>query len=250
MQSLEEALGVVLLSRGRDRAEATEIGLRVLAETKSALSAVERIHQHCAAWSGLDSGRLRIGSVASAAVRLLPDRIRAFRTRYPSIDITLLEGSDAEVRDWAVVDAVDIGFTTEEAAGLESRVVAEDDFVAIVPRRLRRIATQAASLSELSHHPFVMSGSGCEPAIRAMYTSEKCELRVAFTVREMTTLFEMVRQGLGVTIVPTLSLPGDMTNLRVLQLDPPRRRKLLAVTRHQPYLSPASAAFLELLRSS
>ena len=53
MSPARDALGVALRTRGRERAEPTEIGLRVLAEAAAALRSVERIHEHCAGWSGL-----------------------------------------------------------------------------------------------------------------------------------------------------------------------------------------------------
>jgi len=67
---------------------------------------------------------------------------------------------------------------------------------------------------------------------------------VAFTVRDMTALFEMVRQGLGVTIVPSLSPPAERHDLRIVDLKPAHRRSLLAVTRsHQPAPTPAPGSF-------
>ena len=73
---------------------------------------------------------------------------------------------------------------------------------------------------------------------------------VAFKVRDMTALLEMVRQGLGVTIVPALSLPKERSGLRVLELKPRQRRKLFMATNRQSLPSPAVQAFTETLRSS
>jgi DNA-binding transcriptional LysR family regulator len=185
--------------------------------------------------------------VGSAASRLLPERLRAFKTSYPGIEIVLLEGSDAEVSEWVRADAVEIGLTAEHSASLRGNVVAEDDFVAVVPRGHRLAKRRPIALGDLSNEPFIMSGSGCEPAIRSFFADSGCNLRVAFTVREMTTLFEMVRQGLGVTIVPSLSLPIDQTDIRMIELTPPRRRTLLALSKLNRTLPPAADAFVRLL---
>lgn len=93
-----------------------------------------------------------------------------------------------------------------------------------------------------------MSGAGCAPSIRAWFNAAGATPRVAFTVRDMTALFEMVRQGLGVTIVPSLSPPAERHDLRIVDLKPAHRRSLLAVTSsHQP-LVPAAEIFLGSLR--
>jgi DNA-binding transcriptional LysR family regulator len=221
----------------------------LLAEARSALRSIERIHEHCAGWSGLESGRLRIGSVASAAAKLLPSRLRVFQTRYPKVNVTLLEGSDAEVRDWALLEAVDIGFTAELASELEHRVIAEDDFLIVASTRHHRALRSTLSVRDISELPFIMSGAGCEPEIRSMFAANGCDPRVAFTVRDMATLLEMVRQGLGVSAVPALSLPDDRTGLRVLKPDPPHRRKLLMVTKRQAHPTPAALVFVEFFGS-
>ena len=250
VQSLEDAVSVALLSRGRDGVEPTEIGRVALAEASAALAAVDRFRQHCASWAGLDSGTLRIGSVASAASRLLPPKLRNFKIRYPRIEIVLLEGSDAEISDWVLADVVEIGLTAYQPSDLRAELVAEDDFIAVVGRQHRFSKRRSISIADLAEEPFIMSGSGCEPAIRAFFVESGRNPQVAFTVRDMTTLFEMVRQGLGVTIVPSLSLPSDQTDLRVVGFAPARRRNLLAVTRSSGPLSPAADAFLSVLRQS
>ena len=222
----------------------------MLLEARAALRAVERIHEHCANWAGLDCGSLRLGSVASAAAQVLPDGLRLFRTRYPNITVTLPEGSDTEVRDRTAGDAVDIGFTAELTPDLTCEVIAEDDFLVVASSRHHRALGATATIGELLALPFIMSAAGCEPAIRALFAVAAGEPRVAFKVRDMMALLEMVRQGLGVTIVPALSLPRERTGLRILELKPRQHRKLFLATKRQSLLSPAVQTFTETLQSS
>jgi DNA-binding transcriptional LysR family regulator len=213
------------------------------------LRTVERIYEHSAVWKGLNRGSLRIGSVVSAASKLLPAHLRAFQTRYPKIDVTLMEGSDDEVRDWVVRDAIDIGFTSESAVDLTSETIAEDEYVVVTSPRHHRGLTNTLAISEISGRPFIMSASGCEPAIQAMFAESDCSPDIAFRVRDMGTLLEMVRQGLGVSIIPALSAPDKQTGLRFHKLDPARRRALLMATNGRSHLKPAVRAFVELIRS-
>ncbi|RWX12891.1 LysR family transcriptional regulator [Rhizobium leguminosarum] len=249
LQVLEDTLGSPLLARRRDRVEPTEIGIRILAEAREALRTVERIYEHTAAWKGLDHGSLRIGSVVSAASQILPAYLRAFRTRYPKIEVSLLEGSDDEVRDWAVRDAIDIGLTSQTAADLTSETVAEDEYVVAASARHHRSLPQTLTIAQIAGRPFIMSASGCEPAIQGMFAEEKCAPDIAFRVRDMGTLLEMVRQGLGVSIIPALSAPGIQSGLRLHKLNPARRRMLLLVRNSQSILKPAVRAFVDLIRS-
>ena len=199
---------------------------------------------HCAGFAGLANGTLRLASVTSSATRLLPDLLRSFRTRYPAIAIVLFEGTDEEVCDWVRVGAADLGLTAATANDLRSEFVLSDDFVAVLPRGHRLSAASSLTFDALAEQPFIMSGAGCEPMIRSFFAAAGRSPRVAFTVRDMATLFEMVRQRHGVTVVPTLSLPDNRAGLRVVPLPPAYRRTLLAVMKADQTPLPATAAFL------
>jgi DNA-binding transcriptional LysR family regulator len=248
LQTLEDSLGVTLLIRGTTGVALTEIGKHVLSEARAALHSVERLRAHCAGFAGLANGTLRLASVTSSATRLLPDVLRRFRTRYPGIAIVLLEGTDEEVCDWVRAGAADLGLTGTTPTDLRSEFVLCDDFVAVVPRAHRLSAAASLTLDTLAEQPFIMSGAGCEPMIRSFFVAAGRSPRVAFTVRDMATLFEMVRQRHGVTVVPTLSLPDNRAGLRVVPLSPAYRRTLLAVMKADQTPLPAVEAFLRDLR--
>lgn len=250
VQVLEDMLGSPLLARRRERVEATEIGLRILAEAREALRTVERIHEHSAGWNGVNSGSLRIGSVVSAASQILPAHLRAFQTRYPKIEVTLLEGSDEEVRDWALGNAVDIGITAESAVELTSEIIVQDEYVLVAGARHHRDLPPTLKIAQISGRPFIMSASGCEPAIQSFFSEENCSPEIAFRVRDMGTLLEMVRQGLGISIIPELSASGNRAGLRFHTLNPARHRTLLMVMNGQSLFKPAVRAFKDLVQSS
>jgi DNA-binding transcriptional LysR family regulator len=244
LQTLEDSLGVALLTRGRSAVALTEPGTQVLAEARVALQAVDRMRAQCAGFAGLANGTLRLASVTSTATRLLPDVLRSFRTRYPGIAIVLLEGTDEEVCDWVRAGAADLGVTAVTADDLASEFVLSDEFVAVVPRGHRLGAAGPLTFAALAEQPFIMSGAGCEPMIRDLFAEAGHSPRVAFTVRDMATLFEMVRQRHGVTVVPRLSLPDNRAGLRILPLSPGHRRILLAVRKADQTPLPATEAFL------
>jgi DNA-binding transcriptional LysR family regulator len=244
LQTLEDSLGVPLLVRGRAGVALTEIGKQVLSEARAALQAVERLRAHCAGFAGLANGTLRLASVTSSATRLLPDLLRSFNTRYPGIAIVLLEGTDEEVCDWVRAGAADLGLTATTAHDLRSEFVLSDDFVAVLPRGHLLSAASSLTFDALAEQPFIMSGAGCEPMIRSFFAEAGRSPRVAFKVRDMATLFEMVRQRHGVTVVPKLSLPDNRAGLRVLPLSPDYRRTLLAVMKADQTPLPATEAFL------
>ncbi|WP_394841108.1 LysR family transcriptional regulator [Pendulispora brunnea] len=258
--SLEQSLGVALLSRGRDRISPSAIGLEVLANARDALNAVARIREQCASMAGLDHGILRIGSIPSAAARVLPEPLRTFRTHYPGVQLLLLEGTDEEVSEWVHRGTVEVGLTASWEGELGSEVVAEDEFVVVVGHNHRLATANAASIRDVADEPFIMWGCSCEGVIRGLFShAEVSAPQVVFTVTSIGALLEMVGHGLGVTIVPSWCLPANRNRLRVLPLRPVHRRTLYAITRTEALskadedrqavrLSPAATAFLTFLR--
>ena len=99
---LESALQSAVLVRDRHGITPTALGEKVLSHARIALAHVECIQQEAAAAVGLATGRLRLGSVPSAATRLLPPLLHSFRRRHPSTELVLLEGTDQEVREWVL----------------------------------------------------------------------------------------------------------------------------------------------------
>lgn len=242
--ALEAALGLPLLHRDRGGVTLTEAGERVLAHARGVLGGVERIRQEAAAANGLERGKLRIGSFASFAARLLPGIMRAFQLRHPGIELVLLEGSDAEVLHWLRSRVVDVAAVTLPAEGVEVAAETRDEMVAVVPAAHPLAARGRASARELESEPFILPRGGCELLVYPVFQEAGCAPRISFEVMDTTTLLLMVQEGLGVTVFPRLAVPQGMGGLRLLPLDPPAWRRIGLAVNPGDARSPAVAAFL------
>ena len=147
-----------------------------------------------------------------------------FGARYPGIEVVLIEGTDAVVRDWVVGGAIDIGLTAEIPKEYDAVPVAEDDFLAIMPRKHRFAQRRSIRPTELAEEPFVMSNAGCEDEVREIFQSNGVAPRIAFSVRDPAALLAMVREGVGVSIVPVLVVPSGERRLAAIPLEPAARR--------------------------
>jgi DNA-binding transcriptional LysR family regulator len=247
LANLESLLEVHLLARGREGVVPTELGRAVLPDARAALLSVERIQQRGAAAAGLRSGQLRIGTVASAAAQLLPAVLARFRQAFPQIRLTLLEGTDQEVLQWVEAEVVDLGLTGENSPGTEGPAILEDEYLLLVPPDHPLAGKQRIQIQDLAGQPFLMSGSGCGPAIHRLFATARLAPEVVLTVRDARALAEMVALGLGVTLMPQGAIPESALGLRRIPMDPPVRRQLFALTRCHPALSPALERFLKYL---
>lgn len=248
LASLERELGARLIVRDRAGCHLTELGARLLPDAAGALRHADRIAEVAAAESGLHQGRLRVGIIASAADVLMP-LIARFRHRYPGVTVAVFEGTDQEVSDWIEHRTVDLGVITGPRPGLRTVPLAGDEMLAIVPYGHQLASRDDISINELAGEPFLLSVGGCEPVIRRLHDAHHVPFAPASRVTDMTTLLAMVREGLGVSIVPTLSVGTDPDGISALPLRPRVPRTLL-LSGNDADLTPAARELLSYVAAS
>jgi DNA-binding transcriptional LysR family regulator len=246
LAALEQEVGAVLIERRRGNALPTAVGEQVLVYARKILDAADAIRQTAAQTKGMVSGRVRVGSFPSVSAQLLPEVLRILREGYPQVQITLFEGTDAEVREWIAARVVDVGFVVEPyPVGGRLTVLGDDPLVAVVADDDPLVRSGALAAADLAREPFILSEAGCGPQILAYFAAGGVALEPAYRVRDLPTLFAMVREGVGVTIAPQLALPEQSGGLTTLPLTPPLVRRLaLASAEEQP--APAVELFCTL----
>ncbi|MQA88110.1 MAG: LysR family transcriptional regulator [Streptosporangiales bacterium] len=247
LASLETELGLLLVVRDRTGCCLTEAGRRLLPHAVEALRHVDRLAEEATAAAGLVTGRLRLGALPSAC-RILPPLIRRFGRRYPAVQVVLLEGTDDEVDEWIERRVVELGVVTGPRPDLHTVPLADDEMLAVLPAEHPLAGELDVSLPELADDPFLLSSGGCEPLIRRLYGEQGIPLAPAHRVREMTTLLAMIRENLGVSVIPSLSLNGTAERISALPLRPAAPRSLLLAARSDTDLGPAGSAFLDTVR--
>ena len=94
-----------------------------------------------------------------------------------------------------------------------------------------------------------MSLGGCELFIRELFAENDLSPNVKYEVRDMATLIAMVREGLGISIAPTLSLPPKIDSFVALPFKRPAYRQLALATKVNQEKLPVVEEFIEKIRS-
>lgn len=81
-------------------------------------------------------------------------------------------------------------------------------------------------LHQLSGEPFILSKFGCEPVLRAAFREVNATMNVTYEVRDLATLFAMIREGLGVSMVPELLLTQVPSDLMAIRVTPAVQREI------------------------
>lgn len=244
LKGLNAALGTpVCLRRGR-QLELTETGQRAVVAAREALDAINRL---CALGEApVVSGNLRLAAVPSAAAGLVPKALARLARQHPALEVELLEGADDEVRSWHDKGLAElaVGMARGQAA---ARVLTRDRLMVVLPPDDDLAAAPALALEQLDGRAIVMSGNGCEPLLRDLFAEAGISLRTVATVRDGSSLLAMVRAGLGLTILPALSLSAGATDLDIRPLAPTVQRALWLMQGAEP--SPRARAVAEALQA-
>jgi DNA-binding transcriptional LysR family regulator len=185
------------------------------------------------------------------SARLLPTLVRSFKEQFPKVDIQLSESAiDDDLEARLERGEVDLSFVMlpMKEAPLEAVQLLVDPFVLIVPTD-SPLAGRAKppSLREIGKHPLIgyrqcRSMEGVETAMRRA----GAEPRIVFRTDDNGTVQGLVGAGVGVALVPRLTLQPTSGTLEVIDMSELLPPRLVGIAWHRDrYRTPAARAFVE-----
>ena len=219
--SLESELGVTLLvrERGKDLI-VTEIGKRVLFQIRNILNSLEKIQQEISLEKGLITGTIRIATFPSVTAHFLPKIISTFQQKRPNVSLTFKEGSQEEIKDWLLAREIDIGFVVLPCNELKTIPLVKDRYLVMLPDGHSLLQSKSVHLSDLENEPLIISNAGYEAPIIDLMRKQKIHINEKYNTSNLNTSLGMIKEGLGVLILPELSLKNlsyPQANIRPLE---------------------------------
>ncbi|WP_144554505.1 LysR family transcriptional regulator [Bacillus sp. X1(2014)] len=244
ISALESELGIILLNRGRNGVSLTDAGKRMIGHMRNIVSESEQIKQKTAAILGIELGKVKIGSFPSASAKLLPGVISYFKSRYEGIELELYEGSYDKITEWVESGVVDIGFVSLPVKRLETIPLLKDKLVVLVPSGHPFHEHKSLTIEELSQVPFILPKAGCEVLIKERFQSKGLKPNIQFEIEDNQTIISMVLEGLGLTVVPRLTLPNWLTQISTVELVPETYRSIGLAVKSIKDCTPAVKEFI------
>jgi DNA-binding transcriptional LysR family regulator len=248
--TLENELGVSLLARGRFGAYATDFGDRVTVHFRQILKAESEIESEANREKNLYGGRVRIASFRSVATHVLPPLIAKFSQRFPTVEVSLVEADPNAVEKALRENRVDIGLMPlpRTSDDFETWEIMRDEFVVLLPPSAKP-APEHLTWQDLSRCAFILYNyAECTTAVRQHWQYWKQSLKVAYEIKEDSTIVSMVSQGLGAAVLPKLAALPIPEGIQVRSLPEPLDRNIGAAVLANMWHSPAVFTFLDLLR--
>jgi DNA-binding transcriptional LysR family regulator len=255
VQRLERSLGVALFRRSTRLVSLTAAGRDFLPTAERLLNDLDRHLGRMRELADQQRGYVVVASLMSLAHRVLPAATAAYRRRFPGIDLYLREGvQDAIVADvrGAVAD-LGIGNVGDVAGPIVAEPLGDEPCHLVLPRRHPLAGRHVVSIADLEGEPLISMPpeSGLRRLIDGAALAAGVRLHHAITLHQFGTLFDFVRSGLGVAIVPASAIPahGDRA-LRVRRLARPAITRTVGIlTLGDRALSPAAERFCEIFKA-
>ena len=177
--------------------------------------------------------------------------LQRFRQLNPGIEVTTLDVTDSEVLTLLDAGLIDLGVVLNPRPERNASVLGRDCWMAVLPTDhplAQRPANASVSFEALLEQPFVLATGGCTASARSLAGAAGLTLRdIRVEVREWNSAYSLVREGVGVTLVPEMALPVKRNGLRVMPLTVPLYREFALVGSPARPPSAAASALLKML---
>lgn len=256
LRELEGRLGVRLFDRTTRSLHRTAAADEAIGHAERVLAELDALGSGMSELAAGRRGRVRIAVTSTIAQTLMPRALRRYTQQHPGVKVAIDDCAPSQFVETVLGGQVDFGVGTLQARtpGLDERVFVHDHLAVIADRDLRLPGVaagitwrQLAALRLITVKP----GYGVRNSIDAAAAEAGVRLEIAYEVTLLTTALAMAAGGLGPALLPASILahadPSRLVARRLIR--PTVARNIAVVTRQGRSLSPAAAAFADLLAS-
>ena len=220
IKKLEEELDVRLFERGTSEVSVTPLGDEIVRQAQSVIEQASAIKEIAKRGKDPVSGPLRLGVIYTIGPYLLPDLVRQAIDRVPQMPLMLQENFSAKLLEMLRTGELDCAIMAEPFpdTGLAVAPLYDEPFMAALPKLHPLARRKSLSTDELRSETMLLLGTGhcfrdhvlevC-PEYARFASSDADGIRKSFEGSSLETIKYMVASGMGVTVVPQLSVPKD-----------------------------------------
>ena len=217
IKKLEDELEVRLFERNANEVTVTPIGGEIVRQAQSVLEQAANVKEIARRGKDPLAGPLRLGVIYTIAPYLLPGLVRQCIDRTPQMPLLLQENFTVKLLEMLRMGEIDCAILAEPFpdAGLTVAPLYDEPFMAAVPSHHALAASDSVTTEQLKDETLLLLGTGhcfrdhvlevCPEFARLSSNAEG--IRKSFEGSSLETIKYMVAAGMGVTLVPRLSVP-------------------------------------------
>jgi LysR family hydrogen peroxide-inducible transcriptional activator len=252
IQELEKTLGVQLIERGRHGVMLTEPGKQIAGRAARILSDTRDILDFARSQLEVLSGPLHLGVIPSIAPYVLPALLPPVRERFPDLDLHLRETQTHHLVSELLDGALDLLLLAlpVENPEIETAKLFDDRFLLALPKS-RATANRIRATPDLLRQDRLLlleEGHCLRDQALSFCALRRVDNIDTFGASNLSTIVQMVANGLGMTLLPELSIRLECRNddIRLMRFTDPQPRRTVGLAWRRS--SPRRAHFLELGR--
>jgi LysR family hydrogen peroxide-inducible transcriptional activator len=228
IKKLEDELEIKLFERSANEVTVTPLGEEIVRQAQSVLEQAAAIKEIAKRGKDPLAGPLKLGVIYTIGPYLLPDLVRQAIARTPQMPLMLQENFTVRLLEMLRTGEIDCAVMAEPFpdTGLAIAPLYDEPFLAAVPSSHHLSTLKTIRAEELKQETMLLLGTGhcfrdhvlevCPEFAR--FSSDAEGIRKSFEGSSLETIKHMVAAGMGVTLVPRLSVPKN-----ALQPKPRRR---------------------------
>ena len=217
IKKLEDELAVRLFERSANEVTVTPIGEEIVRQAQSVLEQASNVREIAKRGKDPLAGPLRLGVIYTIAPYLLPGLVRNCIDRTPQMPLVLQENFTIKLVEMLRMGEIDCAIMAEPFpdAGLATAPLYDEPFMAAVPSHHPMAQQETVTAEQLKTETLLLLGTGhcfrdhvlevCPEFAR--FSSNAEGIRKSFEGSSLETIKYMVAAGMGVTLVPRLSVP-------------------------------------------
>jgi LysR family transcriptional regulator, hydrogen peroxide-inducible genes activator len=215
IQELEETLSASLIERNNRKVLLTSLGHDVVQRAHNLLVEVEDLVSVCAASGEPFTGKMRLGVIPTIAPFILPQLLGSLRTEYPDFKLYIREDLSHQLVTALHAGELDVLLLALPfpADSVEVVSLMADDFLLASPRQHPLANSRTLATADLKGEDLLLLEDGHCLRDHAL---EACKLRdsqisVPYQATSLATIVQMVANGIGVTLLPAMSVASGIT---------------------------------------
>jgi DNA-binding transcriptional LysR family regulator len=255
VRAIENKFQVVLVDRGRRNFALTNEGRAFLQASREILEIYNHLGDRLHEMRNVVAGELKIASIYSIGLHELPPHLKAFREKFPDVEVHVEYRRSQQVYALVLEGEVDLGLVAYPAkrTGLLVEIFSRDKLVLICHPNHPLAKETTIRLQRLSGEKFI----AFEPdlptrkVIDRHLRDEGVMIEHAMEFDNIETVKRAVEVESGVSIVPSNTVRQEVENglLAAVAIDDPEMvRPLGVITKRNRARSPAHKEFVAALR--
>ena len=254
LQVLESELGATLLRRGRPPLLLTEAGRYVLDQGAKLLADAATLRMEASRLAGGRDPAIRVGVLQSLLESSFAAALLDWRRAWPSVPLRVAGFRSQQIIADVTEGRQDLGFVGAEPRGgqLASSILAEDVFVAVLPRAHALAARDDVTLAELARSAMVLPNRGLplRTLVDDAFALAGTRPRIAAELEGIGAILALVEADLGPSLLPASAVPRRaQVVMKSLGAAAPRRQ-IIAVWQSRRALDIAMQELTESMRTA